>query len=105
MIAPQGEKLRFRIGRVDESWDARTEFEEGRCHLVEGKSIVKRRDRDIATVKDTILSLWVNIHSFGGSTGALRYGLGAPDLLEQRKDGWGSLTYKVKCKDSGHGED
>lgn len=54
MIAAQCEELGLRIGRVGESWDAKTEFEESSCHLVESKSIVKRRNRDVTTVKDSI---------------------------------------------------
>lgn len=36
---------------MGESWNTGTEFEEGRCHLVEGKGIVKRRYRNVTTVK------------------------------------------------------
>ena len=54
MIAAQCKQLGLRIGRMDERWGARAEFEEGRCHLTEGKSIVKRCNGNVTAVKDCI---------------------------------------------------
>ena len=54
MIAAESEQFWLWIGRVGESWNARTEFEEGRCHLMEGKGIIKRGNRDVTTIKNSI---------------------------------------------------
>ena len=54
MIATQCEQFGLWVGRVGESWPARTEFEEGRSHLVEGKGIVERCDRNITTIKNGV---------------------------------------------------
>ena len=54
MIPTQCKQLGLRIGRVDECWGARAEFEEGGCHLAEGKGIVKRCNGYVTAVKDFI---------------------------------------------------
>ena len=54
MITTQCEQLGFWVGRMGECWSAGTEFEEGRCHLLEGKGIVERCYRNVPAVKDCI---------------------------------------------------
>ena len=60
MIATQCKQLGLRVGRVDECWGARAEFEEGGCHLAEGKGIVKRCNGDVTAIEDCIRrSVWI----------------------------------------------
>lgn len=54
MIPAKGKQFRFWICRVVESWNTRTEFKKGRCHLVEREGIIKRRNRDVTTIKNCI---------------------------------------------------
>ena len=54
MIPTQCEQLGLWVGRMGEGWSAGTEFKEGRCHLVEGKCIVKRGNGDVTAVKNCI---------------------------------------------------
>ena len=60
MIATQCEQFGLWVDRVGESWSTGTEFEEGRCHLMEGKRIVKRCNGNVTTVKDCVRrSVWI----------------------------------------------